>query len=225
FLRPFARSCSTSCSAGAEATKSRLRALLRETAQPVAVVTSFMPDASKNDDPLKPRVAFHGATLSSLTSIAMDPFPLVTFALRIPSRMAVSLNTSPSTLPSDMVINILSSKQASVATSFSRPDLYPHPFATTPYLLNEDGLPIIRGSLGAIACKLVSKGLPLHDLRYLQSIHPGEEDGVLEDISETGNVTRVEELGALGEEELPLLYHRRMFTTCIPGDTATARPP
>ncbi|KAJ7173457.1 hypothetical protein C8R46DRAFT_1215399 [Mycena filopes] len=88
---------SYSSSAGAEATKSRLRSLLRETAQPVAVVTSFMsPDASHRsgeNDHSKPM--FHGATLSSFTSIAMDPVPLVTFALRIPSRMASSLNSSP----------------------------------------------------------------------------------------------------------------------------------
>ncbi|KAJ7231735.1 flavin reductase like domain-containing protein [Mycena haematopus] len=206
-----ARSYSTRCSAGAEATKHGLRALLRETAQPVAVVTSLL-----NREP----GVYHGATLSSFTSIAMDPVPLVAFALRLPSRMADSLNTLPSNPSPAMVINILSAKQASIATTFSRSDLYPHPFSTTPFFLNEDGLPVIRGSLGAIACKLVSNGLIL---RHLPALQPRRVDEVEEEISDTASgselfiaeVLRVEEV--LGDD-LPLLYHRRMYTTCIPGD-------
>ncbi|KAJ6580853.1 flavin reductase like domain-containing protein [Mycena capillaripes] len=225
-LPRLARSCSASSTAGVEATKNRLRALLRETAQPVAVVTSFMSfDASIQRDKDKPtKREYHGATLSSFTSVSMDP-PLVTFALRIPSRMASSLNSAPANSSSDMVINLLSATQASIATSFSRPDLYPHPFSTTPYFLNADELPVIRGSLGAISCKLVSKGLPLHDLSSLQ---PPQVDAPQTKISPTevvselfiAQVTRVENMEISGDAEpdLPLLYHRRRFTTCIPGD-------
>ncbi|KAJ7483327.1 flavin reductase like domain-containing protein [Mycena latifolia] len=221
-----------SCSASTEATKRQLRALLRETAQPVAVVTSFMPpDASLQREDKPPKPAYHGATLASFTSIAMDPIPLITFALRIPSRMASSLNSSPPNSPSDMVINILAANQASTATSFARPDLHPHPFSTTPYFLTMDGLPVIRGSLGAISCKLVAKGLPLHDSRFLQQRQvekvpyeppPGQV------VSELfiAQVTRVEVLEKSEEEgdELPLLYHRRMFTSCTPGNISTAKP-
>ncbi|KAJ6568387.1 flavin reductase like domain-containing protein [Mycena vulgaris] len=225
-LRHFTRSCSASCTAGGEATKRQLRALLRETAQPVAVVTSFMPSdallGKEQDNPTGG--SYHGATLSSFTSIAMDPIPLVTFALRIPSRMASSLNSAPSNSPSDMVINILSATQASIATSFSRPDLHPHPFSTTPYFLSADGLPVIRGSLGAISCKLVSKGLPLHDASFLQPRpvdEPPYEPPPAQVVSELfiAQVTRVEVLENPGEEgdSLPLLYHRRAFTSCIPG--------
>ncbi|KAJ7846288.1 flavin reductase like domain-containing protein [Mycena leptocephala] len=153
---------------------------------------------------------YHGATLSSFTSISMDP-PLVSFALRIPSRMAASLNSSPSDSPSDM---------ASIATKFSRPDLHPRPFSETPYFLNTDGIPVIRGSLGAISCKLVAKGLPLHDLRFLQPRHVDETPSKLF----IAEVTHVEELEISGDE-LPLLYHQRRFTTCIPDDISTARPP
>ncbi|KAJ7663920.1 flavin reductase like domain-containing protein [Mycena polygramma] len=219
--RLLARSCSTSAAAGVEATKSRLRVLLRETAQPVAVVTSFMAfDASNQRDRDKPTEReFHGATLSSFTSVSMDP-PLVTFALRIPSRMASALNASPSNSSSDMVINLLSASQASVAASFSRPDLHPHPFSTTPYSLNADGLPVIRGSLGAIACKLVSRGLPLHDLSFLHPRlvdEPPDKFSPTEVVSELfiAQVLRVEELDISGD--LPLLYHRRGYTSCIPG--------
>ncbi|KAJ7777157.1 flavin reductase like domain-containing protein [Mycena metata] len=217
FRQLVARSCSTSCSAGAKTTKSRLRSLLRETAQPVAVVTSFMsPDASLRTDEDTPK--YHGATLSSFTSIAMDPVPLVSFALRIPSRMASSLNSSSS---SDMVINLLCAGQASVATSFSRPDLHPRPFATTPYFLNAEGLPVIQGSLGAISCKLVSRGVPLHDLPLLFG---GHEEGTppksasAEVVSELfiAQVTRVEVLEVSGDDR-PLLYHRRRFTSILDG--------
>ncbi|KAJ7036564.1 flavin reductase like domain-containing protein, partial [Mycena alexandri] len=202
----------------AEATKSRLRSLLRETAQPVAVVTSFMsPDASLRTDEDTPEPMYHGATLSSFTSIAMDPVPLVTFALRIPSRMASSLNSSPSNSPSDMVINLLCAGQASIATSFSRPDLHPHPFSTTPYFLNAEGIPVIQGSLGAISCKLVSRGVPLHDLPFPSR---GHEEGTppksapAEVVSELfiAQVTRVEVLEVSGDDR-PLLYHRRRFTS------------
>ena len=78
--------------------KSEFRTLLRESAQPVAVVTTktktkadssalSSPSASSND-----HSRYHGATLSSFTSIAMDPHPLVAFSLRIPSRMATYLS-------------------------------------------------------------------------------------------------------------------------------------
>ncbi|KAF7371105.1 hypothetical protein MSAN_00745400 [Mycena sanguinolenta] len=210
FLPLLARSySSTRCSAGTEATKNGLRALLRQTAQPVAVVTSIL----KRDPDV-----YHGATLSSFTSIAMDPLPLVAFALRIPSRMADSLNT----LSSHMVINLLSAEQATIATTFSRADLYPHPFSTTPYFLNKDGLPVIRGSLGAVACKLVSK-VPLRDLGHAYTAEekiPDRTNGSELFIAE---VLRVEE-GVLRGDALPLLYHRRVYTTCTPSDLDHPEP-
>ena len=137
--------------------KHDLRELLRETAQPVAVVTSRSFGTT-----------FHGATLSSFTSIAMDPYPLVSFSLRIPSRMATSLTSSYLTSPkvSYMVINILSAAQADVAVRFSRPDLHKDPFVSTPYHLTEEGLPVIEGSLGALSCTLVTRSWPLQPLRH-----------------------------------------------------------
>ncbi|KAJ6485549.1 flavin reductase like domain-containing protein [Mycena sanguinolenta] len=210
-----ARSYSSArCTASTEATKNGLRALLRQTAQPVAVVTSIL----KRD----PNV-YHGATLSSFTSLAMDPLPLVAFALRIPSRMAESLNPSSSNPSPAMVINILSAEQASVSATFSRPDLYPHPFSTTPYFLNEDGQPVIRGSLGAIACKMVLR-VPLRDLRRADTA----EEKILDSTNSSelfiAEVLRVEE-GVLGDDAaLPLLYHQRMYTTCIPGDLPDPEP-
>ncbi|KAI0091581.1 flavin reductase like domain-containing protein [Irpex rosettiformis] len=205
-----------------------LRNLLRDTAQPVAVVTSLMPvwdplhasypstqvhapthdsegPASHKHSQDPKHAKFHGATLSSFSSIAMDPHPLIAFSLRIPSRMAMtfkhvhppphqdaSLHPTSSTssiprsqsttshfhskpiqnplkdLPTHLVINILSSSQSHIATLFSRADLYPHPFASTPYHLTKEGLPVLKGSLGALSCRLVAASWPLHDLDSLQ---------------------------------------------------------
>nr|GAT51410.1 predicted protein [Mycena chlorophos] len=162
---------------------------------------------------------FHGATLSSFTSIAMDPFPLISFALRIPSRMATALNGASSDAPSDMVVNLLSAKQALVAERFSRADLHPRPFDETDHSLSVDDLPIIRGSLGALSCKLISRGLPLHDMRLLRAgrfdLPPTEDVDESHVVSQLfiARVIRVEDLGDEQQPQLPLLYYRRQYTT------------
>lgn len=215
--------CLTTCSGtylSEKNVRDDLRSLLRELAQPVAVITSFMhPNITENDCP------FHGATLSSFTSIAMDPYPLVTFALRVPSRMATSLDAAPLNQHSHMVVNLLSSEQAPVAVKFSRPDLYPEPFSTTSYTLTKEGIPALTGSLGAISCKLVSRAIPLHDLDYLQTGLAGGKDSVPEPILGSGcvaselfiaRVTRVELLDSEDERTSPLLYYRRGYTHCPP---------
>lgn len=200
-----------------------LRALLRSTAQPVAVVTSILPQTSKDSE-----AVYHGATLSSFTSISMDPYPLVAFALRIPSRMATSLKATHPEQPSHMVINLLSEEQGSVAMKFSRPDIYTRPFTTVPHTLTEDGLPVITDSLGAMTCKLVSTALPLHDLGYLKEGGKlGKEvpesvqarEGVAVSELFIAEVTRVENVNVGDSTEIsrmPLLYYRRGYTTVAP---------
>ena len=110
---------------GTVGTNAKLRALLRETAQPVAVVTSFMPKSSGNT-----HTEYHGAILSSFTSVGLSPYPLVAFSLRIPSRMATTLSELAAARHrgAQFIVNILSAPQANVAQTFSRTDLYPHPF-------------------------------------------------------------------------------------------------
>lgn len=211
-----------SYSTSTEQTRNQLCALLRETAQPVAVVTSFMPSSRSNND----RARYHGATLSSFTSIAMDPHPLVAFSLRHPSRMAQSLKSAHPNLPAHMVVNLLSAAQTSTAVKFSRPDIYPEPFSTVPYLLSEEGLPMLSGSLGAVSCKLVSTPLPLHDLELSENKMVQRGENVATPVGNSvaselfiARVIRVENLTIEEEEEdssrtLPLLYHRRGFTSC-----------
>ncbi|KAJ3502181.1 hypothetical protein NLJ89_g9003 [Agrocybe chaxingu] len=157
--------------------KDQLKVLLRDMAQPVAVVTSFMPhrhhhphsSTSQHGRYESPKHRFHGATLSSFSSIAMDPYPLITFSLRLPSRMATTLSTLPANFPAHMVVNLLSSSQSSTAIAFSRPDLHPAPFDTAgiEYKFSEEGLPVLQGGVGALSCRLVGRGLPLHDLDHL----------------------------------------------------------
>lgn len=254
--------------------KSDLRTLLREVAQPVAVVTSFMPPGhspshthpaaahTHSHIPLhshrhhEQNLNFHGATLSSFSSIAMDPHPLVAFALRVPSRMAATLSAlvpttlTPSTssshkntesrhhqthtqsprpsghLDTHLVLNILSETQHPLAHAFSRPDLHPHPFTTAPYTLNVDGLPVLDGSLGALACRVVGRV----KLSELESAHEdsgvegevlGRKSGGTGVVSELfiARVIRVERVGVPeepkeGEAPDPLLYWRRGYTSC-----------
>ncbi|KAH9479775.1 hypothetical protein JR316_0008370 [Psilocybe cubensis] len=245
--------------------KADVCALLRDVAQPVAVVTSIKsPSLSSSrsasvsdaDDPeLSLRSAvlpeYHGATLSSFTSIAMDPYPLVAFALRIPSRMASALTTMAEAQESSgegeeerahMVINLLAASQAQTAFTFSRPDLHPTPFSNsgrsklTRYTLSADGLPVIDGSVGALSCRLVGRPIPLYDLNYLeQRQRKGEavmpplrsEKGEVASELFIARVVRVEPVQGEGvvdaeaeaeaeERPLPLVYHRRSYTTCTP---------
>lgn len=204
-----------------KSTKNQLRALLRETAQPVAVVTSLWPDLSESAVGNVEGHPYHGATLSSFTSIALDPYPLVSFALRVPSRMATSLKSSTS---SNMVLNLLSAAQSSTAVMFSRPDLHPAPFSAVPYHQSKEGIPVLQGSLGAISCKLVSV-TPLHDLDFLEGkseeakdvAEGGQRDAVVSELF-IARVIRVEQLldrdAVEDVQELPLIYHRRGYTSC-----------
>jgi flavin reductase (DIM6/NTAB) family NADH-FMN oxidoreductase RutF len=206
----------------------QLRALLRETAQPVAVVTALMPRSSL------PRTvgsasSYHGATLSSFTSIAMHPVPIVSFSLKVPSRMATALNTAPAHLPSHMVINLLCAAQAPAAVRFARPDLYPDPFASSLFSLTEDDLPVLTGSLGAVSCKMMGNSWPLRDLEFANKL--GERMarmGGKAEVDDKGmaselfiaRVIRVERVRPIPQADelhcLPLLYHRRVYATSRP---------
>ncbi|EIM86551.1 uncharacterized protein STEHIDRAFT_97207 [Stereum hirsutum FP-91666 SS1] len=178
--RPHKRLHSTSPHNIATDLHSRVRILLRDTAQPVAVITSYMPSSSNSstDSPTHP---FHGATLSSFASISMSPHPLVAFSLRVPSRMATTLSllssgdltqfqhTNPERIlpETHFVANILSASQPRTALLFSRPDLHPRPFDDVQWSSTAEGLPIVHDSLGAMSCRIVAGPWPLHDLDAL----------------------------------------------------------
>ncbi|RDX54196.1 hypothetical protein OH76DRAFT_1398515 [Lentinus brumalis] len=233
-----ARKCARHLVTDTSVVRDQLRALLRDTAQPVAVVTALMdpsiPTSHPNSHPhLTPsKSRFHGATLSSFSSIAMDPHPLVAFSLRIPSRMATSLASahSATSAPSHMVINILSERQASTAVRFSRPDLHAEPFVGLPHTLTHEGLPVLEGSVGALSCRLVAASWPLHDLESLtEGGGAGKEkewegEGVVSELF-IAQVVRVERTLPEGEAARPLLYHKRAYVTTQPIEcTESAKP-
>ncbi|KAI0731114.1 flavin reductase like domain-containing protein [Earliella scabrosa] len=228
--RPNACRCARALVTDASAVRNNLRTLLRDTAQPVAVVTARMDPAiphaqhpsHTHNGPKESR--FHGATLSSFSSIAMDPHPLVAFSLRIPSRMATSLTSAhahgPSSGLAHLVVNILSEHQVDTAVRFSRPDVHPEPFVGLPYSLTQEGLPVLNGSIGAISCRLVAASWKLHDLESLVGGERKREEGQWEGegvASELfiAEVVRVERTPFEGEPR-PLLYHRRDYYTTRP---------
>ena len=189
-------------------TKEALRTLLRETAQPVAVVTSFYPLNGANDDT---QTRFHGATLSSFSSIALDPHPLIAFSLKIPSRMANSLKTRMSgqfSQTPNLVLNLLSSTQATTAMTFARPDLYPNPFQTVEHELTEEGLPVLSGSLGALSCSVLSC-IPLQTLAGGEVQSPSDGSNLVSELF----ISRVLRVETMLKSGLPLLYHRRQYVS------------
>ncbi|KAI9464504.1 flavin reductase like domain-containing protein [Lactarius psammicola] len=209
----------------------KIRALLRETAQPVAVVTSLMPplDSARSQ---QPQSNFHGATLSSFTSISMSPHHLVAFSLRVPSRMATTLahlSLAASSPRTHMVINLLAAPQARTATLFSRPDLHPRPFEDpgVQWSLSPDGFPMLHGCLGALSCRVVGAPWPLNDLAALgdNSTHKAEgttgavDAGDVQSELFIAQVMRVEDVPQAEDlvdntlRTLPLVYHRRGYTT------------
>ncbi|GAA5983393.1 hypothetical protein JCM11641_007834 [Rhodosporidiobolus odoratus] len=113
------------------------RELFRHVAQPVAVLTAHIPSPSIT--PRTPQEAGqtlteapkhnHGATLSSLTSISLSP-PLVSFSLRLPSRLASHLSQSSN--PPSFRLHLLSSSQEAVARAFARQAPLPAPPAPSP---------------------------------------------------------------------------------------------
>jgi flavin reductase (DIM6/NTAB) family NADH-FMN oxidoreductase RutF len=141
-------------------------------AQPVAIVTTRLRQHQGGElkDQMDDLHEFHGATISSFSSIAMHPYPLVAFSLQLPSRLASALhahtpadaNTNARrtslSLPPHFVINLLSTHQKDMAHRFSRPDLYPLPLAGVAedgMKLTKEGQPILLESVGCISCAVV----------------------------------------------------------------------
>jgi len=198
-----------------------LRQLLRQSAQPVVVITSLLSHKKS---------LYHGATLSSFTSVAMHPHPLVAFSLRTPSRMATSIHdffdNSPKTSSPHIVINVLSSEQADTAVRFSRPDLHPTPFDGIEWHPSEEGIPILRNCVGTISCQVVASS------RLDGFIHGQEAGDGLPETTQSGAGQIVSELflarvlrverdkhnSPMGVPRLPLIYHDRLYTTIAPNE-------
>ena len=79
---------------------------------------------------------------------------------------------------------------------------------------------MLDGSLGALSCKLVSRAIPLHDLDYLCNGATGNLKGAVpvslrkEDVTSELFIAQVLRVESGDEGMLPLVYHRRSYTTC-----------
>jgi len=163
---------------------------MRNSAQPVAVITTLLPQHQKVS--IRPKSSHvHGATLSSFTTVSLDP-PLVAFSLRTPSRLADALDSTGNLARGPhFIVNVLSTKQEIEAAGFSKPGLEPfslesdwtsqeassgpnndtkHPLSTAPFhpstIAKDDSgvfVPVLSNSLGSLACSVVSK-VSLKDL-------------------------------------------------------------
>ncbi|GAA5895325.1 uncharacterized protein JCM6883_001472 [Sporobolomyces salmoneus] len=110
------------------------RELFRRVAQPVAVLTAHIPSPSSSPDASPTfstpsdsrRPHNHGATLSSLTSISISP-PLVSFSLRLPSRLATYLSNFTSSRDPSFRVYLLSPEQEDLARLFARQSPLPAP--------------------------------------------------------------------------------------------------
>ncbi|KAF8327144.1 flavin reductase like domain-containing protein [Cantharellus anzutake] len=206
--------------------QARLKEVLRHSAQPVAVLTAPYPrlhhKEGSEDVPL-----YHGATLSSFTSISLHPLPIVAFSLRLPSRSADSIRKpdpcNTSSVP-HLIINILSASQTDTAIKFSRADLHPKPFSDTRYVLSKEGIPILSGCIGALSCALLTS-LPLYgEALTSYGISSSELYSCSEAAEETPDVNselfiarvmRVEDNDA-SDDRLPLVYYGRRYSTIEP---------
>ncbi|UZJ51308.1 hypothetical protein CBS101457_000628 [Exobasidium rhododendri] len=180
---------------------------MRSSAQPVAVITTLLPQQrqqqqlANGEDPTAAYV--HGATLSSFTTVSLDP-SLVAFSIRTPSRLADALRRTidESTRRPHFIVNILSSLQGNEASEFAKPGLSPlklkknwsefdrlhhlgnakHPLSKAHFFpskiaKDDDGIPVpvLSDSLGSLACSIVSR-LPLKELQLAADLGEREAE-------------------------------------------------
>lgn len=217
-------SSSSSSSRPDEGLATSIRSLMRSSAQPVAVITTLLPDED----------GVHGATLSSFTTVSLDP-PLVAFSIRTPSRLAEALSYhSSSAETAHFAINILSSTQVDVAKSFAKPGLEAcplrtlraepstdipktaHPLTRSRTTLSKHvksiqgkSIPVLTDSVGALSCSLVHR----LDLRKAFATASSQAEDGSSDLF-VARIHAVEDLGdTTSERRKPLIYWQRGFST------------
>jgi flavin reductase (DIM6/NTAB) family NADH-FMN oxidoreductase RutF len=119
-----------------EATGNELRNVMRTVPSPVVVITTAY-DGKKR-----------GITCSSFTSVSLDP-PIVSFCIRLPSRMSVLLHERER-----FGVNILAKHQVAQSVVFATPvppeqDM----FESVPHYMEDDGIPVLIGCVGVLHCR------------------------------------------------------------------------
>jgi flavin reductase (DIM6/NTAB) family NADH-FMN oxidoreductase RutF len=144
--------------------------------QSIAVIVTRIPESAASSSTCR----YHGATLSSFTSLTLHPEPLVAFSLRLPSRMADYLRiqnpiqpdlphhadgSNPNSGEADvhpalsslpiLTVSLLSSSSEPIAHALARPQT-DHSDTFTTHDWNTDDPPSIRDSIGCLRCEVVS---------------------------------------------------------------------
>ncbi|PLW12386.1 hypothetical protein PCASD_14783 [Puccinia coronata f. sp. avenae] len=175
------------------------RQLMRQLSYPVTILTVQLHNGDQ-----------HGATLSSLSSIALEPKPMVSLSLRHPSRLATYLLRQPH-VPFTVYLLNHHPQSIQLATLFSQPrSQIPHAaFAS-----------LQRSSFASLHCQVI-KSFNLSDL------HPHfNSTSNLDSCCEhnlTGSSTlfiaqvlQSTPLTANTLQQQPLMYHNRSYTTIKP---------
>jgi flavin reductase (DIM6/NTAB) family NADH-FMN oxidoreductase RutF len=119
----------------------------------------------------------------------------------------------------DFIINLLSSSQGDVARLFSRPDLHPQPFthSAVKYELDQSGLPILQGSLGALTCQVAGAyALGMDGLHVDSEARPsvdGESELFVARVLAVRQADETAPAGTPAVDLKPLVYHRKKYGT------------
>ncbi|KAI0037923.1 hypothetical protein FA95DRAFT_1344719 [Auriscalpium vulgare] len=112
-----------------------------------------------------------------------------------------------------------SSLTAHAAHIFSQPDAHPRPFEdpALPWHFSHEGLPVLAGSIGAFACRVVGAAWQLSH-RDARNGRRGRGRGAAVGggrlIARVVRVEQPERLERAGPaQDIPLLYHRKDYTT------------
>ncbi len=122
----------------------QFRQALSQFATGVTVITARLDDGS-----------FFGVTINSFNSVSLEP-PLVLWSL------AHTASSMPAfTAASGYVINVLAGDQIELARRFARSG--PDRFDALPFVLSEQGLPVLSGTVAWFECR--------HRSRYTEGDH------------------------------------------------------
>lgn len=96
-----------------------LRSVMRLLAHPVTIITLNLNQESNHlQSTTQPS---HGSTISSLTSISIEPLPLISFSIRFPSRLGHQLLSNSRSTFSVHLLN-MTSDSIQIAQTFSKPN-------------------------------------------------------------------------------------------------------
>ncbi|KAG0148498.1 hypothetical protein CROQUDRAFT_654773 [Cronartium quercuum f. sp. fusiforme G11] len=157
-----------------------LRHLMRYLAHPVTIITVNSPN--------------HGSTISSFTSISLSPFPLISFAVKLPSRLATHLSSSSQT---SFKVHLLDSSPKSMQLAQT--------FASPKGVIDEKVFKSLEKScLGKLECEL---------FRTVKLVDDDEQSHIGSVLFLGKVIKGLKTVTEEGEERGPLLYHQQRYTS------------